>query len=68
MNLQIDTFVVAGKPVPPEQMADYALRFGGGSDVWIELYHHGRRVTQPWQLRLQADVPEDKVGANANTT
>jgi hypothetical protein len=60
---------VADSEVAPEEFHLYAIRFvqsvNGPRPV---LYREGKRVTQAWRIELSAEVPEDQLGKNANTT
>lgn len=60
---------IDGKRVP-EFEGEYALRWNqlpGENTPQMTLYHNGRRVTRDWRIKLDADVPADSFGGNANT-
>ncbi len=55
--------------IPPDQYHHYAIRFCQLPDGPVPvLYFQGKRVTQAWRIELSANVPEDEMGRNANTT
>lgn len=68
MNIQRLELSDSHLPVP--NLDRYSLRWtrrlDGGYDA--VLYHDGHRVVQSWRLWVEADVPADVKGTNANTT
>jgi hypothetical protein len=48
--------------------ADYTLGFVNSDEGPVAvLYHHGKRVTARWVLRLIVEMEADPHGGNANT-
>jgi len=49
--------------------ADYALRWVNVDRAPAQpiLYYKGKRVVKKWSIHLEADMPNDQHGGNANT-
>lgn len=56
---------VGGVVVPPENVHRYVFRFTFGGEP--ALYDGGRRMVQPWKVKMDVSVPADAHGENANT-
>lgn len=59
------TLIVDDLPIPPCEMHRYALRWHDGDK--LTLYLDGKRITKAWRIMIDATVPADTRGGNANT-
>jgi len=60
---------INNQAVLPDEYHLYAIRFVQSEHRPVPvLYYQGKRVTQAWRIELRADVAEDELGKNANTT
>ena len=57
------SLTVAGIKVPDDHLGFYVIRFHGIGQA--SLFYLGRRVTEAWQIDLEADVPADDKGGSA---